>query len=313
MSDLAARFAAGDVRGLARTISLVEHDDPRTGDVLAELRATAGPQPRRVGLTGAPGAGKSTLLDLMIRTARTQHRSVAVLAVDPTSPFSGGALLGDRLRMDTHLLDPGVFIRSMGARGRLGGLSPHAAEVAWLLGAFGFDEIILETVGTGQSELEVCELAETTVVVLTPAAGDSIQLDKAGIIEIADIYVVNKADLPGASQLIRDIRKMLHLDSAASWCPPVLTTVATQPDASADELWAAITAHRDYLMAHPEGHARDARRMRESVADLVAARARSWAMRQCEQDNVATELRQHRMPHVIADRLLTQSTEGWAG
>ncbi len=314
MSDLAARFSAREVRALARTISLVERDDPLAGVMLAELRAAAGPQPRRVGLTGSPGAGKSTLVDAMIGSVRRRKQSVAVLAVDPSSPFSGGALLGDRLRMDGHLLDPGVYVRSMGARGQLGGLSPSAAEVAWLLGAFGFDEIMVETVGTGQSELEVSTLVDTTVVVLTPAAGDSVQLEKAGITEIADIYVVNKADMPGADQLIRDVRAMVRLGTRTSWRPPILATVANRPSAAIDELWAAIGTHRAYLDEHPDGRAADARRVRESAAALVAARARAWALQQCSQGSLGSELDEHRLsPHTIADRLLALAAEGWSG
>jgi LAO/AO transport system kinase len=310
MRDLVERFRAAEVGALARTITLVERDSPDAAAVLAELRATAGPQPRRVGLTGAPGAGKSSLIGAMIGAARRGDLSVAVLAVDPSSPFSGGALLGDRLRMEEHLLDPGVFVRSMGARGRLGGLSPGAAEAAWLLGAYGFDGVIVETVGTGQSELDLPSLVDTTIVVLTPNSGDSVQLEKAGILEVADIYVVNKADLPGADRLVHDLHTMLGLGPRRSWRPRVVATVAAPPDASVDELWTAVAAHRAYLDTHPDGRAVDARRMRETAADLVAARARAWALAECERDGSIDDADGRRSPHLIADRLLALAAGG---
>lgn len=312
MSDLARRFAAGDVRALARTISLVERADPAAADVLAELRSVTGGQPRRLGLTGAPGAGKSSLVNALIGAARRQGRSVAVLAVDPSSPFSGGALLGDRLRMDDHLLDPHVFVRSMGARGRLGGLSPSAVEVAWLLGAFGFDEVIVETVGTGQSELDLPSLVDTTVVVLTPNSGDSIQMAKAGILEIADVFAVNKADLPGAQRLMRELHMMLDLGTRGSWRPPVVDTVASPPDDSVAALWQAVADHRAYLDTDPAGRELDARRLVETAADLVAARARAWALAECVR-NPAVDVAAAGVPHVVADRLLALAADGWPG
>jgi LAO/AO transport system kinase len=310
MNGLAERFTAGDVRALARTISLVERSDPAAADVLARLRSVSGRQPRRLGLTGAPGAGKSSLVSALIGAARRAGRSVAVLAVDPSSPFSGGALLGDRLRMDDHLLDPHVFVRSMGARGRLGGLSPSAAEVAWLLGAFGFDEVIVETVGTGQSELDLPSLVDTTVVVLTPNSGDSIQLAKAGITEIADVFAVNKADLPGAKRLVRDLHMMLDLGPSRSWRPLVVDTVASPPDDSVDALWQAVTEHRAYLDSDPAGRSEDARRLVETAADLVAARARAWALAECTRDPTV-DAGAAGLPHVVADRLLALAADGW--
>ncbi|HEY0448251.1 methylmalonyl Co-A mutase-associated GTPase MeaB [Actinophytocola sp.] len=304
MSELVERFQAGDVRALARAISLVERADPDAATLLADLRAVAGPQPPRVGVTGAPGAGKSTLLGAMIRVARRDKRSVAVLAVDPSSPFSGGALLGDRLRMDEHLLDPGVYVRSMGARGQLGGLAPGAAEAAWLLGAHGFAEVLVETVGTGQSELDLPSLVDTTVLVLNPNAGDAIQLEKAGVLEVADVYVVNKTDLPGADRLVRDLHTMLGLGTCGSWVPRVVATVANRPDGSVEQVWDAVREHRAFLADHPEGRALAAGKVRESAAALVAARARAWALAACERDGSLTAVDGRRSPHVIADRLL---------
>ena len=197
--DLAAEFRAGNVRGLARAISLVEQRDPGVRHLLEALRDRVR-RPKVIGVTGAPGTGKSTLVDALISLFRKRDQSVAVVAVDPNSPYSGGALLGDRIRMQRHALDGGVFIRSMGARGHLGGLSLASREAIRLLGAFGFDEVILETVGVGQSELEVAAVVDTTVVVLTPNLGDSVQMIKAGIMEIADVFAVNKADLAGSQR-----------------------------------------------------------------------------------------------------------------
>jgi LAO/AO transport system kinase len=302
--DLADQFAAREVRALARAISLIERDDASIEEILTELRDHARPQPRRVGVTGAPGTGKSTLLSAMIGAARRRDRSVGVLAVDPTSPFSGGALLGDRLRMDAFLLDPNVFIRSAGARGQLGGLTARAADVVWVMGEYGFDEIFVETVGAGQSEVDLPLLVDTTVVVLNPHAGDSIQLEKAGIIEVADIFVVNKADLPGANDLIRDLSTMLDLGGRRSWRPPVVATTAVEPDASIEALWDAIDGHRSYLDHHPDGQTRDLAHVQESAAALVALRARAWALSECRRDP-SISLGETRSPHVVADRLLS--------
>ncbi|MGH7765509.1 MAG: methylmalonyl Co-A mutase-associated GTPase MeaB, partial [Candidatus Dormibacteraceae bacterium] len=190
--DLIQRFRSGDIRALARAISLVERRDGSVPALEQELR-DQGPTAGVVGFTGAPGSGKSTLVDGLVQLLRKQGLSVAVLATDPNSPFTGGAILGDRIRMQRHALDPKVFIRSMGARGHLGGLSLATREAIRLLGAFGFDQVVLETVGVGQSELEVAAVADTTVVVLTPNQGDGVQMIKAGILEIADVFVVNKA------------------------------------------------------------------------------------------------------------------------
>jgi LAO/AO transport system kinase len=304
VSDLVSRFGTGDVRALAQAISLVERDDPRARALLEALSATERPHALSVGLTGAPGAGKSTLADALLRLARRDGRTVGVLAVDPSSPFSGGALLGDRLRMDAHLLDPGVFVRSMATRGQLGGLSPAAGEVAWLLGAFGFDEIVVETVGTGQSELEVPALVDTTIVVLTPGMGDDVQLEKAGIMEIADVFVVNKADRPGADRLVRELRTALNLGARTAWRPPILATVASEPDAAIDAVWQAVADHRAHLAADPDAQAASARRLRRATAAFVAERARAWALRQLDVDGgLAAALERHRLPAAVGDDL----------
>jgi LAO/AO transport system kinase len=309
VSDLAARFAAGQVGALARAISLVERDDPRADALFEALSRSGASAVPSVGFTGAPGAGKSTLVDAVIRVARSRDATVGVLAVDPSSPFSGGALLGDRLRMDTHLLDTGVFVRSMASRGQLGGLSPRAREAAWLLGAFGFDEVIVETVGTGQSELEIPTLVDTTLVVLTPGMGDDVQLEKAGIMEIADVFVVNKADLPGAERLQRDLRTMLNVGVRTSWTPPIVATVATHPDERIDAVWHAIDGHRAYLHADPAGRATRAQRLREAAAAIVGARARAWALAQLDEGHLAAAEHQ-RTPAAVGRRLWAQLAGG---
>src|SRR5437870_8010753 len=206
---LLKRFRSGDVRALARAISLIERRDESVRELEQALRPDAS-TPGVAGFTGAPGTGKSTLVDAVVAHLRGKEKSVAVLATDPNSPFSGGAILGDRIRMQRHALDPKVFIRSMGARGHLGGVSVASREAIRLIGAFGFDFVLLETVGVGQSELEVAPIADTTLVVLTPGLGDGVQMIKAGIMEIADVFVVNKADLPGAQKTVQEIRTMLN-------------------------------------------------------------------------------------------------------
>ena len=233
--DLAGRLAAGDVRALARAIRMVEDRDPEIARVLREVRSRTG-RAHIVGVTGPPGSGKSTLCDQVIERWRSQGHRVGVIAVDPSSPFSGGAILGDRIRMQRHTTDSGVFIRSMAARGHVGGLAAAAREAVRLLDAGGRDRCLVETVGVGQSELEVMRTADTTVVVTTPAAGDAVQIIKAGILEIADIFVVNKADLPGAAKVYRDLKDLVRQTKGhAAWQPPVIQTSA-QTGNGVDEL-----------------------------------------------------------------------------
>ena len=226
-----------------------------------------------VGVTGAPGAGKSTLVEALIAQIRADALTVGVLAVDPTSPFSGGALLGDRVRMQTHATDNGVFIRSMAARGHLGGLALAAPEAIRVLDAAGAAYVMVETVGVGQSEVEVMHAADTTVVVVTPRWGDGIQAGKAGLLEIGDVFAVNKADRDGSRESVRELNQMIDLGEHRRWRPPVLETVATARQGVA-ELWAAIKAHRADLEASGDLAVRRRRRLAKEIADLAAERVR---------------------------------------
>jgi len=268
---------------LARSISLIEDRADGILDALGGLhtrRAAGAGAPHVVGFTGPPGAGKSTFVDRMIGLARASGQRVAVVAVDPSSPFSGGAILGDRLRMERHISDRNVFIRSISSRGHLGGLSRATGQVVDLLDAVGFDLVLVETVGVGQSELAICEVADTSVVVLTPESGDTVQTMKAGLLEIADVFVVNKADRPGAERLCRSLEAAVHLDASAlgDWVTPVSAASAVE-NTGVDAVMAAATAHLAWCVG--EGRERWAgRRARGRVRtflDLVADDARARA------------------------------------
>jgi len=240
-AELRKDFVAGDRRALARMISLIENRSPGAASAMRALYDLCG-RARVIGITGPPGAGKSTLTDALISRYRAADKTVGVVAVDPSSPFSGGAILGDRVRMQKHFLDTGVFIRSLSTRGRHGGLARPTREVVHLLDAFGFDVILVETVGVGQTELDVMRLAQTTVVALVPEAGDTIQVMKAGLLEIADVFVVNKADREGARRLKNEIDVMLQMRPGQGWTVPVLLTEATS-GAGVDELQSALEEH----------------------------------------------------------------------
>jgi len=264
MQDLIQKVLSGDRRAIARAISLVENRAPERVEVMTQLAAKAG-KAYCIGVTGSPGAGKSSLVDRLTGEYRKRGKSVGVIAVDPTSPFSGGALLGDRIRMQNHATDPGVFIRSMGTRGSLGGLNLATRETVKVLDAAGFELILVETVGVGQSELDIMKVADTTVVVLTPGAGDSIQAMKAGIMEIAHVFAVNKADQPGARKVVNEVLAMLEQAyHDAPWCPPVVETV-TIDGTGVNELAEAIERHKAYLES--SGQLAEVRRQR--TADEV--------------------------------------------
>jgi LAO/AO transport system kinase len=270
--DLFAAATAGDRGALARLLSLVE----RGGDAAREVSRLSYPISGKgytVGLTGAPGAGKSTLTSATIGHLRSLGEEVAVLAIDPSSPFTGGAILGDRVRMQDHATDPGVFIRSMATRGHLGGLSLATPEAVRVLDAVGRRWILVETVGVGQVEVEIAGKADTTVVVVNPGWGDSVQANKAGLMEIADIFVINKADRKGVEDTRRDLEQMLELSDLAheAWRPPILSVVATEKR-GVPELWATVQAHRDFIESSGELTRRREFRLREELREIVARR-----------------------------------------
>ncbi len=273
VGELVERVGGGDHRAVARLISLVENDSPSLREIAARLAPYTG-HAQVVGITGSPGVGKSTSTSALVQALRADGQRVAVLAVDPSSPFSGGALLGDRVRMQDHATDTGVFIRSMAARGHLGGLAAAAPQALRVLDAAGCDIVLIETVGVGQAEVEIASLADTTVVLLAPGMGDGIQAAKAGILEIADVFVVNKADREGADQVARDLRYMLSLGGrhsvAGAWRPVIVKTVASRGE-GVDDLLAALDKHRRWLSEHGElARRRQARACAEIEAIAVA-------------------------------------------
>ena len=270
--DQVAALRSGDVRTLARSISIVETQSTQARELLAAIAPlVANHSPQVIGITGSPGVGKSTITAALVSAYRKEGKRVAVLAVDPSSPFSGGALLGDRIRMQQHANDPGVYIRSMASRGHLGGLAATTPQVIAVLAAAGFDVVLIETVGVGQSEVEVAATADTTIVLLAPGMGDGIQAAKAGILEIGDIFAVNKADRDGAQTTAREVQQMIALGTWPGWRPPVVLTVGNRDD-GIDDLLAGIQAHRAWLSQSGEEQQRRLRRVREEILALLASR-----------------------------------------
>ncbi len=277
MSEIAERLLAGEQRALSRLITLLERGDPAAAAAMQAVDGHTG-RAYTVGITGPPGSGKSTIVDQLTQLVRETGSTVGIIAVDPTSPFSGGALLGDRIRMQRHYLDSGVFIRSVATRGQTGGLPRIVKSMVRALDAAGTDLILVETVGVGQTELGIVSVADTVVVTLNPESGDAIQTLKAGVMEIADVYVVNKADRDGANQMAAAITGMLHLASASpAWSPPVLLTAA-HTGQGIEELWTKIQDHREFLTTGGGlADRREARRKREfleAVEEVLAQRLR---------------------------------------
>ncbi len=296
----------GDRGALARALSLVE----RGGKAAREVGRAAhgvGRVAATVGITGAPGAGKSTLTSALVAHARAEGERLAVLAIDPSSPFTGGAILGDRVRMGEHALDDGVFIRSMATRGHLGGLSLATPAAIRILEAGGFPWVVIETVGVGQVEVEVAGAADTTVVVVNPGWGDQVQANKAGLMEIADVFVVNKADRPGAAETVHDLESMLDLTSSGRWRPPVVRAVGTSGEGAAD-LWDAVADHRRHLVSSGELPLRRARRRQVELDRIVEQRVRALVaahLAEPERERIAAAVADGRLdPWDAADTLL---------
>ena len=308
VSELVEQARSGSARAVGRLISLVEDESPALREVMAGLAPYAG-RAHVVGITGAPGVGKSTSTSALVTALRAADRRVGVLAVDPSSPFSGGALLGDRIRMSDHATDPAVFIRSMASRGHLGGLSWSTPQALRVLDASGFDVVLVETVGVGQSEVEVAGRADSTLVLLAPGMGDGIQAAKAGILEIGDVYVVNKADRDGAATVRRDLRNMLALAERpeGSWRPPVLLMSAQQGEGVA-EVVETLEQHRAWAESSGALRARRIRRARDEVeAIAVTALRRRWTgvSDRTELDDLAEQVVAGALdPYAAADRLL---------
>lgn len=276
-SSLVPRILEGNTRAAAQAISAIEDNDAEAEGIVRELYPHTG-SAYSIGFTGPPGAGKSSIVDDIVHLVREEGRRIGIIAVDPNSPFSGGAILGDRIRMMRHTVDPDVFIRSMGSRGHLGGLALATSRAMHVLDASGMEYILLETVGVGQSELEVAELADTTVVVLMPGLGDSVQTIKAGIMEIADVFVVNKADHPAVQKTFADLKELLRLDSRKrDWIPPIVKAVATKEE-GVHELWSAITEHRRFLEESGELQNRRRLRLERQIVDIATRNLRDQVL-----------------------------------
>jgi LAO/AO transport system kinase len=313
--SLAERLLAGDKRALARAITLIENDDPAGWELVREVFPRTG-QARIVGVTGPPGVGKSTLIGSLTAELRRQDRDVAVLSVDPSSPFTRGALLGDRIRLSDHFLDPQVFIRSMASRGALGGLSETALQTALLMDASGKDDVFVETVGVGQAEIDIVDHADTVVLTLMPGSGDSIQALKAGVMEIPDLIVVNKAEHPLTDTMVREIRGVLALAEAeeGAWRVPILRTEAAKGE-GVSELAAKIDEHRRHIEGEGTLAERRARNLRNEVIGIAAARLRRDLAESLEGDAEVAELldrvvRREIDPATAATRLLERRGDG---
>ena len=310
VQNLVDRVRAGELRALARAISIVEDHSSESTALLKALFAFSG-NAGLIGLTGPPGAGKSTLVDQIARHYRQQGKTIGIIAVDPTSPFSGGAILGDRIRMQAHYADPGIYIRSMATRGSLGGLASTTADVATVLDASGRDLVMIETVGVGQDEVDIVTLADVTAVVLVPGMGDDVQTIKAGIMEIADVFVINKSDRDGAERVEREIRAMQSLATRGdNWTPPIVKTVASDGTGVPDVV-AAIESYRDYLGKSGLGLGRRIanwrKRIREMLRDALFQRVLTDYLGDGEADRFAVEVAEHkRDPYSLVEEIVNE-------
>ena len=280
--SLAEGVRTGDTRALARAISLVENGDPLAYDLVRDIYPDTG-RTYAVGITGPPGVGKSSLISGLIGHIRAQERTIGVISVDPSSPFTHGALLGDRIRLSDHFLDPGVFIRSMGTRGHLGGLAETTLQALLVLDAAGKDLVFLETVGAGQSEVEVIGIADTVVLVLMPGSGDSVQALKAGIMEIPDVIAINKMDHPAAKTMLKEVRSILSLDRDRAWKPPIVLTEATRGE-NIPELWEKVEEHRAHLESGGLLEERRRKNLAGEVFALASGRAKAHLQRAVADD-----------------------------
>ncbi len=313
VTELAERLLSGDRRALARAITLIESGDSDGADLVGAVFPRTG-DARVVGFTGPPGVGKSTLIGALTRELRAAGRKVGVLSIDPSSPFTRGALLGDRIRLSEHFLDPDVFIRSMATRGALGGLAEAALQAALVMDAAGFEDILLETVGVGQAEIDVIDHADTVVLALMPGSGDSIQALKAGVMEIPDVIVVNKADHPLTDTMVREVRTALSLGPQEDWKVPIVKTEATT-GAGIAELREQIDAHRAHIESEGTLEQRRARNLRNEVLGLAAARLRRGLEARARDDPKVAQLldrvvRRETDPATAADELLERDRGG---
>ncbi len=308
--ELVRRIRAGEVRALSRAISTVEDRTKKSTELLKALFPYSG-NALLIGVTGSPGAGKSTLVDQVAHEYRKQGKTIGIVAVDPTSPFSGGAILGDRIRMQSHHADAGIYIRSMATRGSLGGLASTTADVATVLDASGRDLVMIETVGVGQDEVDIVRLADVTIVVLVPGMGDDVQTIKAGIMEIADIFVINKSDRDGAERVEREVRAMQSLAVRRdNWTPPIVKTVASE-GTGIRELVEAIEGYRQYLQESGRAQARRVENWRERIAEMLRdalfQRVLSYYLSEGEANRYATEVAEHkRDPYSLVEKIVDE-------
>ncbi len=308
IQEIVRRIRAGELRALSRAISTVEDRTPESTELLKALFPYSG-KAVLLGLTGSPGAGKSTLVDQVAREYRKQGKTIGIVAVDPTSPFSGGAILGDRIRMQSHYADAGIYIRSMATRGSLGGLASTTADVATVLDASGRDLVMIETVGVGQDEVDIVRLADVTIVVLVPGMGDDVQTIKAGIMEIADIFVINKADRDGAERVEREIRAMQSLAMRKdNWTPPIVKTVASEGSGVTD-LLAAIEKYHEYLQQSDRAQARRIENWRDRIAEMLRDALFQRVLSHYLSDGLATryaaEVAEHkRDPYSLVEKIV---------